>query len=203
MPTYQPLVPTGTVPLNTDYANLQGNFQQANTVVGIDHSALTVSTNEMGYHKSIHMIPQASITNTPGFGQLYSKTVNSYSTDQALFWDTGDGNQNIQMTSNFLPSLSATPGFTTNGYTFLPGGFILQWGLTNPSVSTNVQIIYAAQGNIIFPNNTLNVTATATRSSGTFTTNFSVIGLLNTGFFIVNSNSSTTSLQYYWQAIGY
>ena len=57
MPTYQPLVPTGRVPLLSDYENIQGNFQQADTVFGIDHTNLSDSSNQKGYHTDIHFIP--------------------------------------------------------------------------------------------------------------------------------------------------
>lgn len=204
MATYRPLIPTGTVPLNTDYTNLQENFQQANTVVGIDHSALDISTNEMGYHKSIHMIPQASITNTPGFGQLYSNTVNSYSVDQALFWDTGNGNQNIQLTSNFLPTASTIP-FPNNGYSFLPGtpgsGIIIQWGYIQNVTANPQTVTYASIGCLAFPNNTLNVQLTS-GGLGSQGALFGAINLTPTGFDITQANLNFFR-NYYFVAIGY
>lgn len=123
--TYQPGVPTGTVPLNQDYLNLQGNFGQLNTQWLVDHVPLTSTSGSPpnGYHLSIHMVPQASITNTPGYSQWYTQTVNDgINTDQILYYNTGTGNRTTQMTRNFVPVAA------TSGYTFLPGGFVLQWG---------------------------------------------------------------------------
>lgn len=120
---YQPGIPTGTVPLNQDYLNIKNNFTQLNTTFGTDHTTVSDTSAENGYHKSVHLVPQSPPIALAGYGQLYSQTVNDlYNTDQELKWKTGNG-LDIQLTSNFLPILAAA-----SGTTFLPGGLVIQWG---------------------------------------------------------------------------
>ncbi len=52
MALYDPLVPTGFVDLDTDYANLQNNFQELDNVYGIDHVKYSVITNT-GFHNKV------------------------------------------------------------------------------------------------------------------------------------------------------
>lgn len=200
-PQYQSGIPTGKVPLLSDYQNLQNNFTAADNSFGVDHTKFSNATLQNGYHTSIHMIPQGSITNTPGFGQLYSNTVNDVTVDQALFWNTGAGNLTIQLTSNLVPKLQ------NNGYTFFPGNsangaLIYQWGVVSATTG-NATVTFLASGNINFPTAPLNIQVTAGRGPGSYTTNFAVSNVLTTGFVINNSNASTTSLSYYWTALGY
>src|SRR5512147_851600 len=137
MSTYQPGIPTGTVDLDVDYLNIQNNFTQANTSFGVDHVPFDTNTLDepAGYHESIHFVPfSTTVTNPPnnqpvvsptatsGFGQLFSSQINDgINLDESLYFLTG-GNRLTQLTRNFQPVASA------NGYTFLPGGLILQWG---------------------------------------------------------------------------
>lgn len=139
MGTYQPGIPTGRIPLLTDYANVQNNFQQLDTQYGIDHvpfsnTSGTPPTGINGYHQSIHFNPQSTTATNPptnypatiptvsaGFGQLYSVQENDgINTDTALYWLTGGGRL-AALTRNFQPVAAQ------NGYTYLPGGLILQW----------------------------------------------------------------------------
>ncbi len=142
--TYQPGIPTGSVPLNQDYVNLQTNFGQLNTQFLVDHVPLTSTsgTPPNGYHTKIHMVPPSTPSSNPpsnyppngytataGYGQVFAPTTNDgINTDQTLFFLTG-GNRLLQLTRNFVPVASA------NGYTFLPGGLILQWGTVTAAFS--------------------------------------------------------------------
>lgn len=53
MTTYQPNIPTGFVNLDTDYANIQGNFQQLDTTFGIDHYTFSNATANNGFHNKV------------------------------------------------------------------------------------------------------------------------------------------------------
>lgn len=168
MPTYQPGIPTGTVPLNQDYLNLQGNFTQLNTVYNGDHSALTGTLppgGTAGYHVNIHQVPFSTTstnppnnqpvsapTNTPGYGQIFQAQINDgIVSDEALYFLSG-GNRLTQLTRNFQPSINA------NGSTFLPGGLIFQWGIKNSSIVGTITFSTESPGkNIAFPNNCFSV----------------------------------------------
>lgn len=126
--------------------NLDGTFQ----TLAVDHinNNGDPGAKPAGYHNVIHVVPQGSNPGAvAGYGQLFSKTVNSYTNDQALFWETGAGLVQ-QLTVNLTPSTA------TNGYTFLPGGFIMQWGTNTQANNTFVNFP------ITFPNACLNVQAT-------------------------------------------
>lgn len=169
MPTYNPLVPSGTIPLNQDYQNLQDNFNQANVVMGVDHLPFDNATAQTGYHTAIHLVPVSTIvtnppknqpiigyTATPGYGQVISAQIDDgINTDEALFYLTG-GNRLIQLTRNFVPVAN------TNGYTMLPGGLILLWGFLNGShagffAGGDTGTITFASSNIAFPNSCFSV----------------------------------------------
>src|SRR5580698_774128 len=53
MPVYQPGIPTGTVNLDVDYLNLQGNFQQLNIVYGTDHYPFDNASPNQGFHNQV------------------------------------------------------------------------------------------------------------------------------------------------------
>lgn len=193
MTVYQPGIPTGTVPLNLDFQNLQNNFQQLDTTFGSDHVAFSQSLNN-GYHKAVRLIPQAAPVTISGIGQLFDTTVNDgYNTDQELFFKTGGGLL-IQLTRNFVPA--ANP----NGYTFIPGGLILQWGIVNSPASTGK--VKFVTSNINFVTSLFGVWFNFSRNaSGTdsfwidSTKNFD-----NTEFSWKASTGSADAL--YWIAIG-
>lgn len=137
MPNYQPGVPTGLVPLNQDYLNLQGNFTSLNTQFLVDHVPLTNTdiTIPNGYHKVVHLVPfSTTVTNapnnqpvvapaaTPGFGEIFDAQIyDGINTDTALYFQSGGGRL-TQLTRNIQPVPNPA------GYTFLPGGLIMQWG---------------------------------------------------------------------------
>lgn len=158
MSIYQPGVPTGLVNLDVDYQNVQNNFQQLDTSFGVDHVTFSSQTAQNGYHTSIHLNPVSTTTTNPpnnqppvtpvavpGYGQVFSSEINDgVNTDTALYFLTG-ANRLMQLTRNFVPVASQ------NGYTFLPGGLILQWARFAASGSTGT-INFATAG-IAFPNN--------------------------------------------------
>ena len=131
-------MPTGLIDLDEDYRNLQKNFQQLDTTFGIDHTTVSNTTPQNGYHRVVHSIPfSTTLTNPPtnqpvaapanvaGIGELFTASIaDGLATDEALYFLTG-GNRLTQLTRNVQP-LAAS-----NGYTFIPGGLIVQWGLVN------------------------------------------------------------------------
>lgn len=212
--TYQPGIPTGTIPLNQDYLNLQGNFTSLSNQWSVDHVPLTsngVPPNQPnGYHIPIHMVPFSTISSNPpnnyppatptsvgGYGQLWSAQVNDgINGDEALFFLTG-GNRNLQLTRNF------TPRTTQTGYTFLPGGLILMWGLTTgiPVNGTLPVTFPKIQGGVAFPANCFNVSVTGIRSNSGGDGIFILSSSVNVnGFTFRNGSGSITSA--YWMAIG-
>lgn len=212
MPTYQPGVPTGTVPLNQDYLNLQGNFTQLNTVYNGDHSALTGTLppgGTAGYHVNIHQVPFSTTstnppnnqpvtapTNTPGYGQIFQAQINDgIVADEALYFLSG-GNRLSQLTRNFQPTSAQ------NGFSFLPGGLIIQWG-TKATTAPFGSITLSAN-NMQFPNNFFSVFAQVFKPS----TVDSLVSSINLGISDTNhfswafSGSGANVGGFYWIALG-
>ena len=190
---YQPNIPTGSVPLNIDYQNLRTNFTALNTIFGVDHLTYNNATAQKGYHTNIHMVPAGSNPSAVvGYGTLYNRTTNDgYDSDQTLFFLTGDGKR-LQLTSNVSPSLANT------GYTFLPGGLILQWGRTNIQSTGNVPIVFPlAFANAVYSAQvTYSITDNTTVRSG-----ISAGTLSTTGFTWEGTNSSQLRTLF-WMVIG-
>jgi|GEM_PF-3181782 hypothetical protein len=156
--SYQPGIPTGSVPLNQDYLNIQANFTQLNTQFQIDHVPLTSTSGNPpnGYHEAIHLVPVSTTssnppnnqpingyTATPGYGQVFNAQINDgLNTDEAFYFLSG-GNRLTQLTRNFTPipltnnyaaadGSGAVGAAYNGGATFLPGGIIFQWGSFEP-----------------------------------------------------------------------
>lgn len=210
MTMYQPGIPTGTVPLNEDYLNLQNNFQQLDTTYGIDHVKYSVVNNN-GFHTVVHMVHNSG-TPAPvsGSGEIYTRKINDgFLNDSSLFFQTATGIA-IQLTRNFAPSAAQ------NGYTFLPGGFILQWGIVNgthgaaPKTFNNgdTGTVTFATSNKAFPNHCYGIitsteyfTSIPTSTSGS-TVSYDQNTLSITKFdWAFNSNSGNIT-RFFWVAIG-
>lgn len=216
--SYQPGIPTGTVPLNQDYLNIQGNFTSINNQFLVDHVPLTSSgispDQPKGYHMAIHLVPVSTKASnppdnypntsvpaaTPGYGQLLgAQTYDGNGTDQTLFFLTG-ANKLLQLTSNILPVKSA------NGYTFLPGGLLVQWGrITGKSGSwpTNDQVLTFATENVAFAFNCFAVWTTFIGPTSSSTGDITINSVSATNFHWQFSGSSSSSFGgFYWLAIG-
>lgn len=112
---------------SNDYTLVQENTNATSQIVGVDHA--TFNVNFSGCHNQSTYLDQVS---NPGSAagqlRLYSK-LDSSSISELYF--QRDGNSSvIQLTGKVTPTASSS------GYTFLPGGIILQWGVANISAST-------------------------------------------------------------------
>ncbi len=65
MPSYQPGIPTGIVPLDEDYKNLQDNFTVLDTVYKKDHVALTDTSLNAGHHTVVHLVANSTAASNP------------------------------------------------------------------------------------------------------------------------------------------
>ncbi len=200
IPTYTPGYPPDGSSLGQTKATIRNNLDGTFETLAIDHinNNGQPGSQPAGYHTIIHQVPQATVSTVTGYNQVFSGVpgtliVNGVTTpaipsngDQQLYSLTGSGGLS-QLTGNHAAS---------NGYCWI-GGILIQWGVTTASTGS-IGVTFP----VAFPNNAFNVQATPLRTFGTFTTNFSVTGLVVSGFTINNANSSATSLAYYWLAIG-
>jgi len=225
--TYQPGIPTGTVNLDVDYKALKDNFTALDTVFNVDHVTFSNTTAQKGYHKDIHFNPFSTVATSPtpnnyitanqypaqgtippgapptvaGIGQLFSAQVNdSISADTGLYWLSGNGLK-VAMTRNFVPS------HANNGYTYLPGGIILQWGrkigLSGAWPIVDQTLTFTAETNIAFPNACLAVFTTFLGNSGS-TGDIGINSVAPTNFHWQFGGSASASYSgFFWAAIGY
>lgn len=216
---YQPNIPTGLINLDVDYRNLRDNFQQLDTSFGIDHLPFSNTTGQNGYHTVVHLLANSTVaSNAPNnqpitpvapvalTGEIFTAQINDgFGVDTALHYQSAGGFL-TQMTRNFLPHAG------NNGYTFIPGGLVLQWGIVTAATTPNA--FPAATGNVsfavsnkIFPNNCFNVQCTLIAKAGGSVSDFT-IGVITstvstTGFNWSYSGSTSTGYpSFFWLAIG-
>ena len=170
--------------------NLDGTFD----TVAVDHvnnNGGVTGIQPAGYHTVAHMVPQgADPATVAGYGQLYSKTVNSFTNDQALFWETGNGLIQ-QLTTNLTPSATA------NGYSFLPGGIIIQLMKVNNPVSG---MTYNFP--ITFPTTCFSIQLTPSLNDNSTVRCYVASGTLNASGFQIQATSSSHFTSMYVTAIG-
>ena len=134
MSVYQPSIPTVTVKFSADYLNIQGNFSVLDTSYGINHFAFSNTSSRKGKHKFVDMpflntspsdtTPPTSLI--PGDGGLYVAIPISKA---ELFYSNDASGRAFQMTNTNAAGASGFATFAENpGWTFLPGGLIMQWG---------------------------------------------------------------------------
>jgi hypothetical protein len=202
---YQPGVPTGSVPLDQDYLNLQGNFSSLDAQWKIDHSPLTgPGTPPNGYHTAIHLVPQSPIpTAVAGYGELYAQTVNDgTAVGQQLWYQFINGSAvtvNYALTRNFLPVAAAT------GYTFLPGNIIKLWGQVTTG-GTGTAVISYSPIVLQTPAFSIQITQLSTDATGGIRNWGQVFATSTTGFTLAaikdGGGRDTTGPTFYWEATG-
>lgn len=209
MPTYQPNIPTGSVPFNEDYLNLQANFQQLNIAYGVDHVPFSDTSGvppagQSGLHTVVHLQANSTIAGNPPnnypitpptavslTGEIFSTQSNDgINPDEILWYQTGGGRL-MQLTRNFVPVAS------TNGYTFIPGGLILQWG-TKATTGTGTTVNF----NTPFPSNCFVVLLTPALVTLNTNQQFGVASKNLSSFIIIANAGYPVGTTFYWQAIG-
>jgi hypothetical protein len=199
-----------TYTLNVPFATNNPSFDQPNMETNNDNNALLwmidhhgFNDNLGGYHNLVHFTTQLTQpAKTPIAGQVYTliPTAPPGQTDAQLFYQSPAG-----IITQLTNSTGVIPSPGQNGYTTLPGGFILQWGFTTLFKSSIPTPVLFATNNINFPTNCFNITIGCITGEGNSPgeNNYFIKegSVSNTGFTIVNSSgSSARSL--YWQAIG-
>lgn len=188
---YNRNIPDGPNDPSNDQPDMKENTNSIDdwTKVTQDHYGFNVPFG--GYHRYIHQPPQTTPGNISGIGQTYTKTVGS---DVQLFYESGTGVE-TQLTG---PNAASA---TTNGYTWLPGGILLQWGRKTPIVSGGTVIVTYP---IPFPNAIFSVVASPRTSTsiGGGTHDWDIGGVGTTTFNITANGNYVNSDSFYWTAIG-
>ena len=127
--TFTPNIPTTGQSLGNTRDAIRGNFTNYFNTISVNH--VDPNLADQGKHKFLQMPDQAAAPNTAAneIG-LYSKDVAGNS---RLFLRQENNGAEIQLTG-------VSPLVATSGYTFLPGGLILQWGQATLGASQTLVI---------------------------------------------------------------
>lgn len=204
--TYTSNIPVSGNTLGGTRDLVRGNFQQIDTVTAINHVAFNQSGQ--GKHKFLQMPEQvsapATLANEAGF---YCKQATNPAEANLYFRaedSGGTGGFEYQMTR---ADETNTATFATNtayaanhlgGWTFLPGGMILQYGFRSSVAASGLTTVTFP---IQFTTGCYSVIITGITTgdpSKQIMINATVATLSN---FVINNQSSTYN-KIYWQAIG-
>lgn len=199
-----------------DQPEMLKNTQSTDDIIAEDHVSFTKANG--GYHKIIHLVAQgAGAIPLPAssLGYLWSRTDHSYTGNEDL-WFRGGGLAagaagEIQMTLPFKPDSGTVvtpndPGPPTGGsqgYSFLPGGILIQWGSTALGLSSSSSVVFNKTYNATPP---LILLTPFFYSSQTVNNIFYYISASSaTGFTMlgrISASALTNKFYFNWLAIG-
>lgn len=218
---------TLNIPFANDAPKNDQPIMQINTnsiagIIEVDHIGFGLANG--GYHTDIHMTEFSSTTINPSnasnnpptaplpinnIGQLYtcqirSPPVSGGIIDEVLYYQSAFG-RITQLTNNFAP-IGFQSSATKNGYTALPGGLIIQWGIIDsPPLPSGVTTpLLFATANIDFPKNCFNVQMTLINDGSTNNEQVMSVrtGTVSKTGFSWNYTGGSAYRGFYWVAIG-
>lgn len=175
--------------ISNSQADLKGNFDFMQATLGKDHKLNFGDTDITlfeGRHTQVSLNDRGGAVAHPGDGTDSFM----YSNGGQLYWRNAAVGP-VQMTN------STTPVAATSGYTFLPGGLLLQWGVavTN-SILTNFSFP------IPFSATAYSVNATPSTTSVNNNQSYTVVGVGSSGFSIGRTSAYSGNVNFYYMAIG-
>ena len=191
--TYNNNVPDAPNDPADDQPLMRVNTNSIASFLAVDHFGF--NNNDGGTHEQCTFPARASgPTTTSTQGAVYTKDVSG---EIHLFYRRESDGAEIQLTT------SQTPLQAQNGYSFLPGDILLQWGVATA--------IWSGANNVIFPTAfsapAYNVQFQPQRNASKDNRNFAVVGTISATLFTPrlitqNNNNLNESRTIYWQAIG-
>jgi len=174
--------PQSGITLSAGRAVTQANFAGTETYIARDHVSLDANSAESGKHKAIRLTEQAAPTTLVNELGLYAKDTGS---EPDLYVRRESSGTEIQMTMG-------DPSNSANGYSFLPGGLLIQWG----KVASVARTVTAFTFPKSFTNTCYSLTLTTVDAFKVAMINV----LAKTGATI--KQDDTTNRDVYWIAIG-
>lgn len=184
---FDPSIPQATDDPSQSQSQMLTNFNLANTYFGVNHVAFNAVSDQGKHNFSTYVDQGGDPATAVNEIALYSKDVGGNST---LFLRKENNGAVVQM-SNLNPVSAA------NGYTFLPGALLLQWGFSViaglADTTINFPITFSAQAYSVVINliNLPSATVIPTLNTGT----------VSATSFEVSYNGAVAS-NIYWMAIG-
>ena len=145
--SFTPSIPQSGQTLGQTQQSVQNNFTNYNNVVSQDHVSPN-STGQGKHNKSTYKEQGSDPVTIADELAAYAKAVSGIS---QLFLRPESAGTPVQM-SRLDTGASTANADNSNGWTFLPGGLIFQWGYGQFAGTASAVIITFATSNISFPN---------------------------------------------------
>lgn len=170
---------------------IRNNIDDLKASLAVNHIDLDLSG--VGKHKFVQMPVQASApTTSSGEVALYAKTTSGAT---RLFMRRSSNAEEVQMSG-------VAPDTSSEGFTFLPGGLLIQWGQVSSSSSTLRTVTFPTAFTAATVPLTIQITGVRANSDPGSVGVFVITGTeTNTGFQFRNNGGHT--LGFYWMAIGF
>ncbi len=205
---YNPNIPQGTDLLSQSQSDIQTNFATIQTVFDVNH----VDFNASGAGKHIYVeLPVAAGNPIPPIAfpaaeiAVYAAT-NATTTVNELYVNKTNQATVVQvpMTASIL-STNSNPGLNVSGWTYLPSGILLKWGVGTANGSTT--ILFPVAATIPVFTNVMSVQVCTQYNNAADGNGFARLSNFNsTGLNVYGSQRTTTTPQatgFQYLAIGY
>ncbi len=197
---------------SADQPGMLNNNISTALIIDVDHIGFN-QTPGGGKHRWTRLITPASLgASLPGGvlneGLVYTKTASSAGvlTETDLFYRPDATSDEYQLTRTITASLPTFGtdtnyiGGNTGGWTFLPGGLLLQYGFTTPAVTPgDTPIVYPVK---FVSGPAFSITVSPVVSTGAnFVAGVKLATSTSTGFSATTASTGSVK-SYYWIAIG-
>jgi len=189
--TYNRDIPAANNNPSSDQPLMQTNTNSIYDIINQDHVTFGNGT-ESGYHKVLHfknfsngITPPVNPPSDSSHGQLYTRTRDGY--NQLFYEDTG----------GTVYQVTSFPQASNNGYTYVPGGILFQWGQI-ASAGTSGTVTFPTPFPSGNPPFTIQVSLERTSANQTVTVDSATIPTATTFHYLISSGTN----KLYWLAIG-
>ena len=126
---YQPNIPLATDRLKDSQADIQGNFQELNTYLNVNHTAIDGTANQ-GKHKFVTMPIQGAAPGTLANElAMYSK-LSAFTGENEVFIQRSSSGTEMQVTGATVTGSLLTGN--SEGYLPLGNGYMIKWFMPTP-----------------------------------------------------------------------
>lgn len=185
--TQYALKPQASDQRNVSQGDILNNFTYLQTTMGVDHYfSNDTTTSQNGMHNQVSFISEAA----PAIGAADSQV---YSQSGVLRF------QNSTVSAQISPTTS--PSVAANGYSYMAGGALVQWGTATMLISTQTKAVTFP---IAFPTGVYSVVTTPQGSTSTTgVSNWGTSNITTAGFNARNYNKVVdAATTFSWMAIG-
>ena len=176
---------------SADQPKMKINNNSIDSALAVNHNGFNVA--DTGKHKYIQIPTDANPGGVTGGSEIL--LYNGFDVQRNLYFippNTAVPGGAIQMTRN------EAPNYTANGFSWLPGGVLIQWGSTTAVQSSSSTVVAFP---IAFPTAAYSVTTTVVTDDNS-TIRFSIQNNATTTGFTTTQTNTAHFTNLYWMAIG-